>query len=950
MLKERQTSFLFGGNAPYVEEQYELYLADANSVTQEWRAYFDALRATPAIDGSDRDDARHAPVISRFVELAKRASRPAASIDGDGGRRDGLALARKQVAVQSLIAAFRMIGTRQADLDPLMWTPPRAYAELTPAFYGLSAADMSTTFSTEDTFLFDDDAPLEAIVAALEQTYVGTLGAEFMHLTDAEQRRWWQMRLESTRAQPTLSRAEKLHLLERLTAAEGLEKYLHTRYVGQKRFSLEGGETLIALLDELIRHGASKKIRTVVMGMAHRGRLNVLVNVVGKPVRSLFDEFDGKTAEKLPAGDVKYHKGFASTVETGDGPVDVMLAFNPSHLEIVNPVVQGMARAKTEMLGSADGAAVLPIEIHGDAAMTGQGVVMETLSLSYTRGHGTGGTVHVVVNNQIGFTTSDPRDTRSSHYTTDVAKMIEAPILHVNGDDPEAVALAARLALEYRIEFKRSVVIDLVCFRKYGHQEQDTPGITQPLMYRAIARHPGVRTIYARKLIQQGVVTADEAERYVRARRDLLTRAQEVEASGAQEHQAKTTAPTHGAEAVSATRAVAGVAPAIERLHSLAHAISHVPDGLDLHPLVLKLVRARQEMAAGNRPLDWGMGEHLAFASLLSEGIDVRLSGQDSARGTFNHRHAVLHDQARAQRRDGIYVPLDHIGGGQGRFAVTNSILSEAAVLAFEYGYSTVKRDALVIWEAQFGDFANGAQVVIDQFIAAGAAKWGQRSRLTLFLPHGQEGQGPEHASARLERYLQLSAQENMRVVQPTTPAQLFHLLRMQALAPDPRPLVVMTPKSLLRHPEAVSTIAELADGQFHEVLLDAAVDPSRVASVERLIVASGKVYFDLLEHRRVSGATDVPILRLEQLYPFPGDRLAAEFARYPNLKTVVWCQEEAHNQGAWRFGEPQLRSALPVGVGLRYAGPEACASTAPGYHAVHAARQATLVALAFSE
>lgn len=950
MLKERQTSFLFGGNAPYVEEQYELYLANAGSVTDEWRAYFDALRATPAIDGSDRDDERHAPVISSFVELAKRAARPLVPAHGDSSGRDGLALARKQVAVQSLIAAYRMIGTRQANLDPLTWTPPRAYGELTPAFYGLSAADMSTTFSTDDTFLFDDDAPLEAIVAALEQTYSGTLGAEFMHLTDAEQRRWWQMRLESTRAQPALSRSERLHLLERLTAAEGLEKYLHTRYVGQKRFSLEGGETLIALLDELIRHGASKKVHTVVMGMAHRGRLNVLINVVGKPLRSLFDEFDGRDAEQLPAGDVKYHKGFASTVETDDGPVDVMLAFNPSHLEIVNPVVQGMARAKAETLGSTDGAAVLPVEIHGDAAMTGQGVVMETLSLSYTRGHGTGGTVHVVVNNQIGFTTSDPRDTRSSYYTTDVAKMIEAPILHVNGDDPEAVALAARLALDYRTEFKRSVVIDLVCFRKYGHQEQDTPSITQPLMYRAIARHPGVRTIYARKLIQQGVVTADEAERYVGARRNLLARAQESEDSTAREERAKTAAPTPGVETVSAIGADRDAAPTIERLRSLAHTISHVPGSLELHPLVLKLVRARQEMAAGNRPLDWGMAEHLAFASLLGEGIDVRLSGQDGARGTFNHRHAVLHDQARIQRPDGTYVPLDHIGDGQGRFAVTNSILSEAAVLAFEYGYSTVKRDALVIWEAQFGDFANGAQVVIDQFVAAGAAKWGQRSRLTLFLPHGQEGQGPEHASARLERYLQLSAQENMRVAQPTTPAQLFHLLRMQALGPDPRPLVVMTPKSLLRHPGAVSTIAALAGEQFHEVLPDADADPSRADRVERLILASGKVYFDLLEHRRVSGVTDAPILRVEQLYPFPVARLAAEFARYPNLKTVVWCQEEAHNQGAWRFAEPQLRDALPAGAGLRYAGPEACASTAPGYHAAHVARQAALVSLAFSE
>ncbi|MEM5313434.1 2-oxoglutarate dehydrogenase E1 component [Paraburkholderia sp. JHI869] len=945
MLKERQTSFLFGGNAPYVEEQYESYLADPDTVTSEWRAWFDALRETPAIDGSDRDDQPHAPVISSFVELAKRPPRAIGRADHAPANDSGLALARKQVAVQSLIAAYRMIGTRTADLDPLSWTTPRAYAELTPAYYGLTAADMSTTFSTADTFLFDDDATLQDLVTALEQTYTGTLGAEFMHLTDAEQRRWWQMQLESTRAKPSLKPAEKRRLLERLTAAEGLEKYLHARYIGQTRFSLEGGESLIALLDEVVQYSASKKVRTVVMGMAHRGRLNVLVNTVGKPLRALFDEFDGKDSERLLAGDVKYHKGFASSVETREGPVEVMLAFNPSHLEIVNPVVQGMARAKGEALGSTDGVEVLPVEIHGDAAMSGQGVVMETLSLSYTRGHGTGGTVHIVVNNQIGFTTSDPRDTRSSFYTTDVAKTIEAPILHVNGDDPEAIATAVRLALDYRTTFKRSVVIDLVCFRRYGHQEQDTPGITQPLMYRAIASHPGVRTLYAQKLIQQGVVTAEEADGYVSGRRELLKLANETvgsEASAAREEARPAEAAKH--------------APSAETLRNLAQRISTIPEGLALHPLVKKMMTGRQEMAAGKRSLDWGMGEHLAFASLLGDGVSVRLSGQDSARGTFNHRHAVLHDQTRMNRPDGVYIPLDHIGEmrgeannkAQGRFNVTNSILSEAAVLAFEYGYTTVNRDALVIWEAQFGDFANGAQVVIDQFIAAGAAKWGQRSGLTLFLPHGQEGAGPEHASARLERYLQLSAQDNMRVAQPTTPAQLYHLLRKQALATDRRPLIVMTPKSLLRHPEAVSTFEELSEGGFREVLPDTQSETWQTSSVERVIVATGKVYFELLEHRRKDEA-DTPIVRIEQLYPFPARQLAAELARYPNLKTVVWCQEESRNQGAWSFVEPQLRELLPSGATLRYAGPDAGASTAPGYHSAHLARQAALVEQAFT-
>ncbi|QBQ99838.1 2-oxoglutarate dehydrogenase E1 component [Paraburkholderia pallida] len=938
MFKKRQTSFLFGENAPYVEEQYELYLADAASVTDEWRGYFNALRETPAIDGSDRDDAPHAPVVSSFVELARRARgapMPPAPLD------NGLALARKQVAVQSLIAAFRMIGTREANLDPLMWTPPRAYAELTPAYYGLSAADMSTKFSTADTYLFDDDATLQDIVSALEATYSGTLGAEFMHLTDASQRQWWQMQLESTRATPTLTAVDKARIIERLTAAEGLEKYLHTRYVGQKRFSLEGGESLIVLLDELVRYGASKKVRSVVMGMAHRGRLNVLVNIAGKPLHALFDEFDGKNIDPLPAGDVKYHKGFASVTQTGDGPVEVVLAFNPSHLEVVNPVVQGMARAKAEALSEGGGGDVLPVEIHGDAAMSGQGVVMETLSLSYTRGHGTGGTVHVVVNNQIGFTTSDPRDTRSSFYTTDVAKMIEAPILHVNGDDPEAVVLAVRLALDYRTEFRRSVVIDLVCFRKHGHQEQDTPAITQPMMYRAIASHPGVRALYAQKLIQQGVMTPEDAESAVNARRELLKNShqnQDAELSTWTRLDGNNFDPLRYSP------------PGAEWLRALAQRISTVPDGYELHPLVNKMMVARSEMAAGTRRVDWGMGEHLAFASLLRDGIDVRLSGQDSARGTFNHRHAVLHNPGRASRSDGVLVPLDHVGEAQGRFTVTNSILSEAAVLGFEYGYSTVNRNALVIWEAQFGDFANGAQVVIDQFIAAGAAKWGQASGLTLFLPHGQEGQGPEHASARLERYLQLSAEDNMRVTQPTTPAQLFHLLRMQALAFDRRPLVVMTPKSLLRHPQAVSTLDELAQGKFREILLDSQIEPSSASRVERVIVTSGKVYFELLEHRRTSAIADTPIIRVEQLYPFPARQLAAEFARFPNLKDVVWCQEESRNQGAWAFVEPQLREILPSGGTLRYAGPAASASTAPGYHSVHAERQSALVLSAFAE
>jgi len=888
MLQNRKTSFLFGENVPYIEQIYEAYLADPGSVPGEWRGYFTALETAPA----------------------------------------GESQARKQVAVQSLVAAYRMVGTRQADLDPLQWSPGAPLAELTPAFYGLDAADMNAQFSTADTYFSDAEAmPLKQMVASLDATYCGTMGAEFMYLSDAGQRQWWQMRLESSQAKATLTADHRRHILQRLTAAEGLEKYLHKRFVGQKRFSLEGGESLIVLLDEAIRHGAAKGIKSVVLGMAHRGRLNTLVNIVGKPPQMLFDEFDGKTAHLLPAGDVKYHKGYTGTMETADGNVDVVLAFNPSHLEIVNPVVQGMARAYAEQMDVLAEGAVLPIEIHGDVAMSGQGIVMETMNLSYTKGHGTGGTLHIVVNNQIGFTTSAPSETRSTFYCTDIAKMIEAPVLHVNADDPEAVVAAVQLAIEYRMAFKRSVVIDLVCFRRHGHQEQDTPGITQPLMYRAIAAHPGARSLYTEKLVAEGLLTAEQVSGYANAYRDYL------DLAPAAEH----------VEAPAAAAEIEHDKLQLDDIRSLGRQLTVVPEEYALHPLLAKVIASRREMAEGSRPLDWGMGEHLAFASLLADGINVRLSGQDCERGTFSHRHAVLNNQNRTMRGEGKYTPLQHIAADQGSFTVNNSILSEAAVLAFEYGYSSVRTDSLVIWEAQFGDFANGAQVVIDNFISAAAAKWGQQNGLTMFLPHGQEGAGPEHASARLERYLQLCAQENIQVCQPTMPAQLFHLLRQQALSAHRKPLIVMTPKSLLRHAEAVSSLEELASGHFNEVLGDTQV---LGADVRKVIVCSGKVYFDLLDYRRTHEFKDVAIVRMEQLYPFPAEALANELARYNGIEELVWCQEEPRNQGAWKMIEEDLRYISPAEV--RDACREASASTAPGYMSLHLEQQARLVGKAF--
>ncbi|MGJ7506348.1 2-oxoglutarate dehydrogenase E1 component [Variovorax sp. GT1P44] len=937
MLKRnRTTSFLYGGNAPYVEELYEAYLTDPNAVSDDWRSYFDALQTAPAVDGSSKSDVAHRPVVDHFAALARQGSSNAVS------SREVTRFARKQVAVQSLIAAYRMVGTRKARLDPLAWAPIPDVPDLAPSYHGLTPGDLLTTFSRGDTFLFEDDVPLADLVAALEETYCGTLSAEFMHLADAAQRRWWQSRLESTRARPTLTREKKLRILERLTAAEGLEKHLHTRYVGQTRFSLEGGESLIVLLDALIQSGASHGVRSLVMGMAHRGRLNVLVNTVGKPPRALFDEFEGRADGSLLAGDVKYHKGYAGEAQTDAGPVEVLLAFNPSHLEVVNPVVQGMARARGEALDNP--AAVLPVEIHGDAAMAGQGVVMETLSLGYTRGHGTGGTVHVAVNNQVGFTTSDPRDARSSFYCTDIAKMIEAPVLHVNGGDPEAVLMAAQLAVEYRATFNRSVVIELVCFRRHGHQEQDTPNMTQPLMYRSIAAHPGFRSLYADKLVDEGVLSSLDVEYLQRTYRERLDIAHSASSPAGSEQPSSDVQPSPRD-----TAPMPSSPPARDHLQALAKRITAYPDDYQLHPLVAKVMSARREMAAGLRPLDWGMGEHLAFASLLATGTDVRLSGQDSARGTFGHRHAVLHNQNRDRRSDGVYEPLAHVSPSQGRFTVTNSILSEAAVMAFEYGYSLVHESALVLWEAQFGDFANGAQVVIDQFLSAGEAKWGQRSGLTLLLPHGQDGQGPEHASARLERYLQLCAQENMQVCQPTTPAQFFHLLRKQAVSPHRRPLIVMTPKSLLRHPAAVSSLDELADGKFQEVLGDSLLLKPAADAVERVVLCTGKVYYELVEHRRAHGLHNTAIVRLEQLYPFPDAPLRAQLALYPKCETIVWCQEEAENQGAWVAVERTLHG-LAGGASLQYAGPPAAASTAPGGPAAHALQQAALIADAFRD
>jgi len=944
MMKAFQSnSYLFGGNAPYVEELYESYLNNPGSVPETWRAWFDSMQAVPAADGSTQTrDIAHAPIIQSFAERAREGTLQPRMMGGDA------ATARKQVFVQSLVAAYRNLGSRWADLDPLKRQERPAIPELEPAFYDFTEGEHANIYSAANTYFGFDNAPLRDIVKALRDTYCGSIGAEFMYISDQAQKRWIQERLESTRARPSYSTDKKKRILDRLTAAEGLERYLHTRYVGQKRFSLEGGESFIAAMDELVHRAGEAGIQEVVIGMAHRGRLNVLVNTLGKMPGELFAEFEGRHADDLPSGDVKYHMGFSSDISTAGGPVHLSLAFNPSHLEIVNPVVEGSCRARMVRRGDRNGDYVLPVLVHGDAAFAGQGVVMETLNLAQTRGYGTRGTVHIVINNQIGFTTSDPRDTRSTIYCTDVVKMIEAPVFHVNGDDAEAVVYATQLALEFRQRFRKDVVVDIVCFRRLGHNEQDTPAVTQPMMYKQVGVHPGTRKLYADKLIAQEVIRESDADAMAAAYRKAMDEGKHTIDPVITNFKSKFAVdwlPFLNRKWTDS----ADTAVPIRELRRLGERITTVPADFRLHPLVARVINDRRAMANGDLPLDWGMGEHMAFASLVASGFGVRLSGQDSGRGTFTHRHAVLHDQNREKWDQGAYIPLQFVAEKQGQFIVIDSVLSEEAVLGFEYGYASSDPNTLVIWEAQFGDFANGAQVVIDQFIASGETKWGRACGLVLMLPHGYEGQGPEHSSARLERFLQLCAEHNMQVCQPSTPAQIFHLLRRQMIRMFRKPLIIMTPKSLLRNKDAVSSLDDLARGEFRTVIGETAstVDPKKV---RRVVVCTGKVYYDLLAARRERALDDVALLRIEQLYPFAHKAFEAEMKKFPNASQVIWCQDEPQNQGAWFYVQHHISEALKEGQKLGYAGRAASASPAVGYYDKHYAQQKELIAAALGE
>jgi 2-oxoglutarate dehydrogenase E1 component len=942
MQQHRSNSYLFGGNAPYVEELYEAYLDNPGSVPDNWRTYFDNLQHVPATDGSEARDVAHAPVVESFAQRAKANAFALKASSAD------LEVARKQVHVQSLVAAYRNVGQRWADLDPLKRTERPRIPELEPAFYDLTESDMDITFSAANTyFSTSEHMTLRQILQALRETYCGTIGAEFMHITDQAQKRWWQQRLESIRSKPNFNTAQKKHILDRLTASEGLERYLHTKYVGQKRFSLEGGESFIAAMDELIQQAGIKGVQEIVIGMAHRGRLNVLVNTLGKMPKDLFAEFDHTAPEELPAGDVKYHQGFSSDISTPGGPVHLSLAFNPSHLEIVNPVVEGSVRARMDRRGDKLGNEVLPVLVHGDSAFGGQGVNQETLMLSETRGYSTGGTVHLIINNQIGFTTSDPRDLRSTLYCTDIVKMVEAPVLHVNGDDPEAVVLATQLALDFRMAFRKDVVVDIICFRKLGHNEQDTPALTQPLMYKKISAHPGTRRLYADRLSAQGLgeTLGDDMVKAFRAAMDEGRHTIDPVISNFKGKYAVDWLPFIGRKWTDA----ADTAIPLTEWKRLAERLTTIPASVSPHQLVKKVYDDRAAMGRGDVNVDWGMGEHMAFASLVASGYAVRLSGEDSGRGTFTHRHAVIHDQKREKWDEGTYVPLEHVADGQASFVVIDSILSEEAVLAFEYGYAGSEPNTLVVWEAQFGDFANGAQVVIDQFIASGEVKWGRANGLVLMLPHGYEGQGPEHSSARLERFMQLAADNNMQICQPTSASQIFHLLRRQMVRQFRKPLVIMTPKSLLRNKDATSPLSDFTKGSFQTVIPEQN-DDIVADKVKRVIACSGKVYYDLVKKREEKKSSDVAIIRVEQLYPFPHKAFAAEIRKYPNAADIVWCQDEPQNQGAWFFVQHYIHENMLEGQKLGYAGRPASASPAVGYAHLHQEQQKALLDQAYGK
>ncbi len=932
MEQMRQSAHMQGGNLSYVEGLYEAYLLDPQSIPEEWRSYFDVL---PQVKGSTEPEPSYATITKQFLEMGKQSKATAGAIS------DSVSIEheKKQVRLLSMMHAYRFRGHQKADLDPLGLMQRDTVPDLDLAFHDLSSDDHQTEFRLGSLVFGPNVAPLHQIVRDLEKTYCSYIGFEYMHTVDTQVKRWFQQRIEPVRGQPDYSKGVKKDLLLSLTAAEGLEKYLGSRYPGTKRFGIEGGETLIPMVEEMINRTAAYGAKEIVIGMAHRGRLNLLVNILGKKPAELFEEFEGKSKFD-GSGDVKYHQGFSSNWVSPHGEVHLALSFNPSHLEVVSPVVEGSVRARQDRRADTEKNNVVPIVIHGDAAFAGQGVVMEVFQMSQTRGFHTGGTIHVILNNQVGFTTSRREDARSTEYCTDVAKMIEAPIIHVNGDHPEAALFATQLAVDYRNEFKKDVVIDLICYRRRGHNEADEPSSTQPMMYKVVKKHPTTRELYAQKLAQEGVQALEKSDALMNEYRDVLDRGGHLVEHWVNEpdfakfvdwtpYLNKEWTASHD------TRVD------IDRLRALGRAINTVPENIKVQRQVAKIYRDRMQMVEGEIPVDWGCAEAMAYASLVNSGHPVRLVGQDVGRGTFSHRHAVLHSQ-----KDGaVYVPLQHVSENQPDFEIYDSLLSEMAVLGFEYGYATTSPTSLVIWEAQFGDFANNAQVVIDQFITSGEHKWSRLCGLTLFLPHGYEGQGPEHSSARLERFLQLSAEHNIQVCLPTTPAQVFHMLRRQVIRMLRKPLIVMTAKSLLRHKHVISPMEDLADGTFHTVLPE--LEELDSTKVTRAVLCSGKIYYELLSQRQEDERDDLAILRVEQIYPFPEDDLVEVLSAYPNLKELTWVQEEPLNQGVWYSCNHHMRNVidkLDKTVELTKVAREASASPAVGHMALHQQQQQQVI------
>jgi len=930
--KERLASTpLFGANAAAVESLYEQYLERPGSVTGAWRNYFESL-------GDAASEIPHTPIREQLLQEA-REGRKLGAVPGKASGKVA-STGEKQAAVSRLIQVYSLRGHQIADIDPLGLMERRVPGVLKLDYLDLGESDMDTEFFTGGLAgPGNDRMKLRDILALLRSIYCGKIGVEFAHISRARERLWLRKRFEVGASANTLNDEERLCILERLTSAEGIERYLHTRYVGQKRFSLEGGESLIPALDDIIQQGGASGIEEIVIGMAHRGRINVLVNILGKSPDELFEEFEGNydVEELKGSGDVKYHKGFSADLKTPGGNVHIALAFNPSHLEIVNPVVEGSVRARQQRRGDHERREVLPVLIHGDAAFSGQGVVTETFQMSQVNGFRTGGTIHLVVNNQVGFTTSRPSDARSTEYCSDVAKMIEAPVFHVNGDDPEAVIFVTRLALKYRQKFKKDVVIDLVCYRRHGHNEADEPSATQPIMYGRIKDQKTTRELYANHLVETGVIAGADVVKLQDDYRDRLDRGENVQKASLGMIGNKFTADwtpylnTEWDDAADTTISPKTVA-------SIGAAVTTIPPDIKPHGRVQRIMDQRVQMLAGKTEMDWGFAETMAYASLLAEGHNVRLVGQDSGRGTFFHRHAVIHNQLNNRE----YTPLNHVVERPDAFRVIDSLLSEEAVLGFEYGYASTEPNTLVIWEGQFGDFANGAQVVIDQFISSGEAKWGRLCGLTMFLPHGYEGQGPEHSSARLERFLQLCAEHNIQVCVPSTPAQMFHMIRRQQVRPYRKPLIVMTPKSLLRHKMSVSAIDELSGGRFECIIPE--IEAIDIEKTRRLVFCSGKVYFDLLEARETHGINDIALIRIEQLYPFPVDQYAALLAHYGHVKEIIWCQEEPLNQGAWYQIKHRLQEGLQSHQELYYAGRPSAAAPASGIFKIHLQQQQALV------